>query len=437
MPTTIAAALPRLHTLALLTFAILPLAACDTDSPSGDLEPTTLRTAALADTDHCVTLFAGQTIDVGTVCVTVDSTVDTSAACGTDSTGALVVTYATENGWTLVETHLAVAEELADIPVNGKGNPRIGAFDYQITGMANATTQSFVVPLCELGIDGADETCEPIIAEIAAHAVVENAAGTQSETAWADGEAFGAGSWAEHFGVDIECHECDDDEPVGDEPTDDGEDKPANPLAALDDEFDGDLSGWAIHNPTAAAVSLLDGALRIVPAAFTQWYGTDEAVHVHKAVSGNFAITTRMTVSDLAGGSAAAGEPYRVGGLLLRDPLGGPNTVHMGIGRMNDAWISTVTKSTDDGQSTIGTTPWTGETVAEMRLCRVGDDIQALIRMPGDAWTIIDSVVRPDLPSTLAAGPMAYAGSATADLQASAEWVHFRAVESLADCMHE
>jgi hypothetical protein len=432
MPNSIAAALPRLRSLALLAFAILPLAACDSEAPEAEAI-TTLRSAAIVD-DGCVTLFAGQSIDVGTVCVALDSTVDTSAACGTDSTGALVVTYATDSGWTLVETHLAVAEELSDIPLNNKGNPRIGAFDYQITGMTGATTQSFVVPLCELGMDGADEVCEPVTAQIAAHAVVTNGAGTQTETAWGDGEAFGAGSWSEHFSVDIECHECDDEEPVGDG---DGEDKPANPLASLDDEFDGDLSGWAIHNPAAASVTLLEGALRIVPAAFTQWYGTDEAVHVHKSVSGNFAITTRMTVTDLAGGSAAAGDPYRVGGLLLRDPAGGPNTVHMGIGRMNDAWVSTVTKSTDDGQSTIGTTPWAGDTVAEMRLCRVGDDVQALIRMPGEAWTIIDSVVRPDLPSTLAAGPMAYAGSATADLQASAEWVRFRAVQSLADCMHE
>jgi hypothetical protein len=411
----------------------MPLAACDSEP-----EPTeglgSMRVAALAD-DGCVTLYAGQSIDVGTVCVAVDASVDTSVECGEGATGALEVTYTTEGGWTLVETHLAVGDELSDIPTNRHGNPTIGLFPYASGDISGATTQTFVVPLCELGMDGADDVCEPVTAFLAAHAVVSQGEGEATETAWGDGEALGGGSWAEAFSVDLECHECEDETKVpGDEGGDDGKD---DPLASFDDEFDSDLSGWDVYNPAAAEVSIADGELHMVPGAFTQWYGMDEAVHVSKAIAGNFAVTARMTVTSLEGGSVATGGDYRIGGLMLRDAAGGPNTVHMGLGRMADAALSLVTKSTDDGQSTVGTVAWDGQWVAEMRLCRVGADVQTLVRMPGEAWTIVNSFARPDLPETLAAGPIAYAGSATADLHASAEWVRFHAVAELADCMHE
>ena len=57
--------------------------------------------------------------------------------------------------------------------------------------------------------------------------------------------------------------------------------------------------------------------------------------------------------------------------------------------------------------------------------------------MPGESWTMIDWRERPDFADTLAVGPIAYAGSADADLRASADWVHFHSVDSIADCMHE
>jgi len=416
--------LVNLRALALLASGTLPLVACGSNVSS--TTSTSMRSAALAEGESCVNLFAGKSIDVGSVCVTVDSTVDTSAECGAGSTGVMSVTYTTSSGWTLVDTHLAVGDSLSDLPVNKRGNPTIGLFPYATTGMVGATTHTVLVPLCELGMDGNDDVCEPVAAQIAAHAVVKNDADTRTQTAWGDGMAFGGGSWAEHFSVGLECQECNDDA---------GEDTDAlDPLAALTDEFDGDLASWDIYNPLAASVWVADSALDITPAALTQWYGTDEAVHVSKEVSGNFMITTHMTVTDLMGGSVVWGDPYRIGGILLRDPAGGPNTVHVGIGRMTDDWMSAVTKSTDDGQSTVGTIPWLTGATAELRLCRVGDDVHALIRMPGEEWTIINQFSRPDLPGAVAAGPMAYAGSPTADLKASAEWVCFKEIECLAEC---
>jgi len=89
----------------------------------------------------------------------------------------------------------------------------------------------------------------------------------------------------------------------------------------------------------------------------------------------------------------------------------------------------------DASMSTIGTQSWDG-TTAEMRICRVGDDVQGLIRLPGQAWKLVDWHVRADLPETLATGPIAYAGTAVPDMRVSADYVHYN-VRGLAGRLHE
>lgn len=565
-----------------------------------------LRLVEIIDDATCVPLFAGQTIDVGSVCVTIDDTVDTSAQCGAGATGAMNITYATTGGWTLAETHLAAGDELGDIPANKKGNPKIGNFAHASSGLSGATAHEVSVPLCEFGLDAADTECDPVKAYLAAHAVVkhDNGDGTwQEETAWGDGERMvKKGSWAEYFNLHLECK--DDPEPTppppqdtcetafalagngdetcfigadfdgdgvddgfnrwgwsnvvspgtqaqwpvyaaagrcnlgngelighltvsydgtsatvifdrvgdyvldeehlyigseplardnngeltvapgqypivvelddatqtthsvdglggdiyivyhavacgsyGDEGGDPGGDSGGDdggacvdPLAELDDEFDGDLSGWSIHNPEDAAVSVSQGQLEILPVGGPWWYNGDEAVHVNKTVSGDFAVSSYVTVTDLQGGPTAPGAAYRVGGLMIRDPQAPTvNSYHMGIGNMNTPGVVVVSKSTDDSASQIGLPNFdVGDgTVAEMKICRVGSDVQGLIRLPGQPWTIIDWHVRPDLPASVVAGPISYAGSADPDLRTTCDYVHYETVETLQDCMKD
>jgi len=64
-----------------------------------------------------VELLAGQFIHAGTVTVSYDD-------------GELCVTYDTEDGWRLVETHFAIAESPEGIPQNKNGNPKVGHFLY-------------------------------------------------------------------------------------------------------------------------------------------------------------------------------------------------------------------------------------------------------------------------------------------------------------------
>ena len=83
------------------------------------------------DSETCFTLYAGQTIDSGTVCISVDNTTDTAGECGQEGAlGTVNVEYTTSNGWELVEAHLAVGDDLSDIPTTRKGNPKIGNFPY-------------------------------------------------------------------------------------------------------------------------------------------------------------------------------------------------------------------------------------------------------------------------------------------------------------------
>ncbi len=587
-----------------------------------------MRLVEISQNSTCVPFFAGQSIDVGTVCVTIDNEVDTAAECGADSTGAMTVTYALTGGWELVETHLAVGDMLSDIPSNKKGNPKIGNFPYASGDITGATTHEVSVPLCTVGLDGAQTSCDPVNSYLAAHAAVrhDNGDGTyQTETAWGDGERMvQKGSWAEYFNMELSCTEAPEEPPpppavttcetafalagdgtetcfigadfdgdgaddginrwgwsngplapgssrewpvyaaagqcnlgngelvghlsvdydgttaqiafdrvsdfvleeeqlyVGSEPlprnnqgeytvapgqypividldddahttnsvdglagdiyivyhavacgtytddsnnggggddgggdggttdgggdggtTDGGGDGgggvcDGDPLAAMSDEFDGDLSAWDVHRPEDAAYSVTGGQLVMEPLGNTQWYANDQALHVNQTVTGNFAMTAQVEVTNLAGGPTVPGDPYRIGGLMMRDPMSTTevNSYHLGIGNMNTGSINIASKSTDDSMSTIGVQNWNG-TTAELRICRVGDDVQGLIRLPGQAWSMIDWHVRSDLPETVVTGPIAYAGTPVPDLRVSCDYVHYMPVETLGDCMKD
>jgi len=130
--------------------------------------------------DPCleVDLFAGQFHDAGNVIVNVDN-------------GILTVTYETEGDWELDATHLYVGACNA-IPVNRKGNPKIGRFPYKENHPDGTTSVVYSIDVSNL----------PNCICIAAHAVVSiDAPGTpnQVETAWGDGTTFPGGSWAMYF----------------------------------------------------------------------------------------------------------------------------------------------------------------------------------------------------------------------------------------------
>ncbi|MHC4990631.1 MAG: hypothetical protein ACYTGC_06585 [Planctomycetota bacterium] len=142
---------------------------------------------------QCQTLFAGQTIDAGTVCVEI---------VGSD----LVVTYATTGGWELVETHLWVGTDIGDMPQTRKGNPRIGHFPYGFDDLAGATSSAMAIPLEELGFQCPAENATIFVAAHAALRLSDGGGGFQTETGWADGDRFvEQGSWGTFFSTEVSC----------------------------------------------------------------------------------------------------------------------------------------------------------------------------------------------------------------------------------------
>ncbi len=155
------------------------------NGPAGGGGSASGREAGPPPTGNCpakvVTLFAGQTIDAGTVTVTNDS-------------NFIYVTYNTANGYVLTQTHLYVGA-CALIPVNKPGNPIPGQFPYA-SPHANLTSYTYQIPITAIPVGGCG--C------IAAHAVVVklDAAGAiiDQQTGWGNGTVINpTGQWGMKF----------------------------------------------------------------------------------------------------------------------------------------------------------------------------------------------------------------------------------------------
>jgi hypothetical protein len=128
------------------------------------------------------TLWAGQNINAGTVKVWNDQT-------------DLYVRYNTAAGWSITETHLAVATSLAGIPQTRNGNPIPGRFPYSNVHNPAVTEFTYTVALGDL--EPGDELY------IAAHCVAElrgpGGELIRRETGWGDGYPFPGRNWATYL----------------------------------------------------------------------------------------------------------------------------------------------------------------------------------------------------------------------------------------------
>lgn len=199
------------------------------------------------------------------------------------------------------------------------------------------------------------------------------------------------------------------------------------------DDFEGDsLANWSRVQPSAAEAYVQDGALVIEPAAETVWYGEDTADLVYQLTYGNFMVTTPVDVAD--GNGSGPLPQYRFAGPMLRDPYGALEDyvfVALGVGA-TEAMVEA--KSTNDSVSDYFGPTW-NDTVAELRLCRIGPTITALARVPDADWETIATFERADLPDDLQYGMMAYSNTTAAgDFAARFEAITLFAVSSLADC---
>jgi len=170
--------------------------------------------ALLSVVASAVTLTAGQFENAGSVTVTV---IDDSEDLW------LCVTYETEDGWRLVETHFAIATSPGLIPQNKNGNPKVGHFlygddelgeyDLEDNLIGGEVDYEECIKLSDLGVGVGDTVY------IAAHASLlnlDNIIGTvpetdpevfiyQQETGWGDGTEFDDDrNWAMYFEFVVE-----------------------------------------------------------------------------------------------------------------------------------------------------------------------------------------------------------------------------------------
>lgn len=123
---------------------------------------------------HCVytSLIAGQHHTAGFVTIDVIG-------------NNLIVTYSTNEDWTLGTTHLSIGVcEDGWVPTTGSGNPQIGHFEFTEPYSEGPHEVVYIIPITDLG----DNYC------FAAHAEVEGLTG--GETAWAERAEFSGNSWA-------------------------------------------------------------------------------------------------------------------------------------------------------------------------------------------------------------------------------------------------
>lgn len=156
------------------------LASCQTDvleENSTNFQASTTSSYKMSGgCSETFTLYGGQTIPVGTLEVSNDA-------------DSIYVVYTTTGGWELVETQLYVGD-LAGLPANKNGMPKIGQFPYKANHSGSTTTYSYSIPVDD------NISCY----SVAAHASVQLVQGgtvVQSETAWSEGvRLVSKGSWA-------------------------------------------------------------------------------------------------------------------------------------------------------------------------------------------------------------------------------------------------
>ncbi len=115
------------------------------------------------------TLFAGQTINVGTLSIT-------------NNASSITVNYALSNGWYLDEIHLYIGP-LSQMPVNSQNVPVPGQFPVNQSFGSGVNTYSYSRPLAGL------PSCYVVVAHASVYKVV-NGVIVQTETAWGFGDPF-------------------------------------------------------------------------------------------------------------------------------------------------------------------------------------------------------------------------------------------------------
>ena len=164
--------------------AIMACAAQDGEPGDGS------TVSSLLDEHGCVTLLAGQHIDVGEVCVSTDGE-------------NIYLEYWLDAPWTLTETQTWIGWPKDAYPQAKKGNPIPGQFPVKSGDISGASHYTVVYPYD--AIAGRENPGCGDEVYIVAHSSLRNTTTGASETAWPDGEDMPGNNWAMGLPWTITC----------------------------------------------------------------------------------------------------------------------------------------------------------------------------------------------------------------------------------------
>lgn len=188
-------------------------------------------------------------------------------------------------------------------------------------------------------------------------------------------------------------------------------------------------------NPDQCNYYVDNGSLIMEPSPNTVWYNGNSAFQLGQPISGDFAITSYISATQLDGSPVGPEDAFAVAGLLVRDPDSAtPNTYHCGFGNGGSDVPEFEYKSTVSGSSTLQFSDHpSGE--GEVRICRVGTTIQSLLRNDEGEWEVMDSRERADLPEVLECGPIAYSDTNNPNFRGRCDYMKVKTVYTLEDCL--
>lgn len=205
-------------------------------------------------------------------------------------------------------------------------------------------------------------------------------------------------------------------------------------LSALSDDFAGAAldPSWSVLHPELVTTTVSGGALRVRAAAQSLWFNASEGPQIHKAVTGDFMVTSRVAARSVASPSSPPSKPIHLGGLMARDATGAAQSYVFVVVGYDENDVSVETKTTAASVSTYDGPSWPSPD-AELRICRVGSALRLRKRTGAGAWQDAAAYDRPDLPATLRVGPVIYAYANPPDLDVTFDEVTF-AAPTAADC---
>lgn len=226
----------------------------------------------------------------------------------------------------------------------------------------------------------------------------------------------------------------------------------ATPIAGMSDEFDNaesiaqwqrinEVEGWnADQLQTWDVDATQPGRMTMTPNTVV-WFENYRGPMVFKEVSGDFAFTTQVHITDRddIGGSDANDIPgdasFSLGGVMIRTPRdifdpatdwtagsqlddgtnNGENYVFLSAGYGAPGYgggtdeLSLEVKTTRNSNSQLQLTSLgTGNNVVNIQIARIGTDVFALYQIPGEQWHVHRRYSRPDMPETVQIGLVTY-----------------------------